>query len=135
MLRILGDVSLPLHAPGTGLDARTALGGVAAGVATTLLAALVPPARADLEPPLEAMPLGNLARSGAGRRVQLALALAPLARGVAGFALRGLVPAPVRTFGPLSRAPCRISDPRPRMGLVPGGWPVLRGRANHPRKA
>ena len=92
MLRILSDVFLPLHAQGTGFDARTALGGVAAGVATTLLAALVPTARAALEPPLEAMPLGELARSGAGHRVQLALALALLALGVAGFALRGLLP-------------------------------------------
>ncbi len=104
MLRILSDVLLPLHARGTGFDARTALGGVAVGVATTSLAALVPTARAALEPSLEAMPLGAPARLGARRRVQLALALAALALGMADFALRGLLPAPVRTFGPLISA-------------------------------
>ena len=101
MLRILSDVFLSLHAQGTGFDARTALGGVASGVATTLLATLMSTARATLEPPLETMPLGALARSGDGRRVQLALALALLALGLSGFVLRGLLPAPLRTFGPL----------------------------------
>jgi hypothetical protein len=37
----------------------------------------------------------------------------------------------IRTVGTI-RAPCRISDLRPPMGMVPGGRPVLRGRANHP---
>ena len=75
---------------------------MAAGVATTLLAALVPDGPAA-GPPLEAMP-GWPGPSGAGRRVQLALALALLALGVGGFALRGLLPTPVPTFGPLLSA-------------------------------
>lgn len=55
MLRVFGDVFVPLDARAPDIGVSTCLSGIAAGVATTLVAAVVPIARVSLRAPLAAL--------------------------------------------------------------------------------
>jgi putative ABC transport system permease protein len=58
MIRVLGDVFVPLDSPAMRFEWQTALTGVAAGLATTVLASFSSAAKAAAEPAVESLAIG-----------------------------------------------------------------------------
>lgn len=86
MLRVLGDVFVPLEARAVAFDGRTLLVAAAAGVATTLIAALVPSWRAAAREPLDSLSPDPIGRDGRGLRLCAAAAAGAVAAAGLGFA-------------------------------------------------
>lgn len=93
MLRVVGDVFVPLDARGPHSGAWLCLGAVAAGIATTLIAAALPTASAALREPLAALAKGPVGEPRSHMAACLTGSAGAFALAVLGFAIRsGLDP-------------------------------------------
>jgi putative ABC transport system permease protein len=101
LLRAMSDIFLPLHAQTPQFSSATLIGGMAAGVASVLLAALGPTLRATSTSPIEAMHRARPWRGSEMAGVLAGAGVALVALGIAGSLARGPLPQRVATYGVL----------------------------------
>lgn len=99
LLRVVSDVFLPLDPRGLETDRLTLVGGLVAGVVTTVLAALVPALRSAWLEPVEALDRGAAERQSRAAHHLFALALGFCLLAVVCFALGDRIGARFRVFG------------------------------------
>jgi putative ABC transport system permease protein len=99
MQEVLSDVFLPMQIRQIEITPRAVVGAIVAGVVTALLAALVPALQAAMEEPAEAVRRVPRVPALVYRLVQVAVVGLLVLAGVAGVALRGVLPPRLGAFG------------------------------------